>query len=253
MPVLHLSPCYRTYYCTSSRSSQSLPVTHLHSCSHTRTHTSLSNSFPPWSVRPYMTIFFSLCLFTSLSFQLPALPSQAPWSGLVHPACPPPLRYVHTLPPLYPPHVPFKRCTGPASESSGSGSVFCHFAPMLLHPLTSCSPHRGPWYVVLGPKSILSPAAMPCQALPCLALPPPPHLPGHIPHPTNTTPVIFASLGTCTRCSHISHPPSISQGPPACRPIRSLPSSSTCSRDQPQRLWPPSFPLVLTLRGRECG
>lgn len=88
MPVLSLFPCYRTVPTTvhPARPSQSLPVTHSHTCSHTHAHTPLSNSFPPWSVRPYMTIFF-ITLFTISHFQAPpALPSQAPWSDLVPPA-----------------------------------------------------------------------------------------------------------------------------------------------------------------------
>lgn len=90
--------------------SRTLALSHACARAHTHTHLSLllSNSFLPWSVRPYMTIFFYF-----LIFKLPTLPFEIPGPALyiVLPAASP--RYAHTLPLLCPPHVPFKRCTKP--------------------------------------------------------------------------------------------------------------------------------------------
>lgn len=95
---------------------------------------------------------------------------------------------------------------------------------------------------------------MPCHALPCPALAPPPPPPGHIPHPTNTRPVIFASLGTCTRCSHISHPPE--QIPTATAPAgqsEAFPSRQRAPGINPNRRGPPRSRWLLPRAGGSAG
>lgn len=64
--------------------SESLPChirAHSHTHSFSLTPLPVSNSFPPWSVRPNMTIFFSLLISHP---QAPDPASRAPWSGPVH-------------------------------------------------------------------------------------------------------------------------------------------------------------------------
>lgn len=91
---------------------------------------------------------------------------------------------------------------------------------------------------------------MPC---PCPALSPPPPPPGHIPHPTNTRPVIFASLGTCTRCFHISHPPSTSKGHRPAGQSEAFPSRQHAPGITPNGPGPPRSRWLLPYAGGSAG